>query len=155
MRIGFTCGAWDLLHPGHLYFLRECLARCDKLIIGLQTNPSTDRKTKNKPIQTIFERYYQLSNMNTIIDGATKEITIIPYDNEKDLENLLSMIPFHVRFLGTDYIEKPYTGDKINKEHNLYDMEYIPRYHTYSSSELRTRVLDITYDEEASRRINR
>ena len=57
MRIGFTCGAFDLLHAGHIVMLKEAKSECDYLIVGLQTDPSIDRQEKNQPIQTVYERY--------------------------------------------------------------------------------------------------
>ena len=51
--IGFTCSCFDLLHAGHIIMLQYAKARCDKLIVGLQTDPTTDRPEKNKPIQSL------------------------------------------------------------------------------------------------------
>ena len=48
-KIGFTCGSFDLLHTGHIVMLRETKNWCDYLIVGLQTDPTIDRKEKNKP----------------------------------------------------------------------------------------------------------
>ena len=53
-KIGFTCGAFDLLHAGHIVMLKEAKENCDYLIVGLQTDPSIDRKKKNKPIQVAY-----------------------------------------------------------------------------------------------------
>ena len=54
-KIGFTCGAFDIVHPGHVRLLRESKANCDYLIVGLQTDPTIDRPdTKNKPIQSSY-----------------------------------------------------------------------------------------------------
>lgn len=128
---GFTCGAWDLLHPGHISFLEQCSMLCNDLIVGLHTNPQIDRISKNKPCQTTFERYYQLARLNSV-----KEI--IPYDTEEDLRNILAVIEIDVRFLGSDYEGKTFTGEDICKE-NLIDIQYIPRLHSWSSSELRKR----------------
>ena len=61
MKIGFTASAFDLLHAGHIAMLREAKDQCDYLICGLQVDPSLDRKGKNKPIQTLVERYVQLT----------------------------------------------------------------------------------------------
>ena len=49
--IGFTCSCFDLLHAGHILMLKDSKKQCDKLIVGLQTNPTLDRPEKNKPIQ--------------------------------------------------------------------------------------------------------
>ena len=62
LRIGFTCSTFDLLHAGHIVMLQEAKEHCDYLICGLLTDPTVDRpETKNKPIQTPFERYVQLA----------------------------------------------------------------------------------------------
>ena len=61
MKIGFTCSTFDLLHAGHVQMLREAKQQCDYLMCGLQIDPTIDRPdTKNKPIQTVVERYTQL-----------------------------------------------------------------------------------------------
>ena len=60
MKIGITFSTFDLLHSGHVAMLREAREQCDKLIVGLQSDPTIDRPdTKNKPVQTMFERYMQ------------------------------------------------------------------------------------------------
>jgi glycerol-3-phosphate cytidylyltransferase len=131
--VGFTCGAFDLLHPGHLHFLLECKTQCNKLIVGLHTDPTIDRPdAKNKPIQTSFERWFQL-HMLGFID------TIIPYDTEQDLINLLGVSSIDKRFIGSDYKDKKITGDLICNDRNI-EIVYIPRSHNWSSSELRRRI---------------
>lgn len=131
--VGFTCGAFDLLHPGHLYLLMECAKRCDYLIVGLHTDPTIDRPdTKNRPIQTTFERWYQLNAM-----GISGEI--IPYDTERDLEHMLGVLPINVRFIGMDYMDKKITGDRICKDRDI-EVVYVPRSHNWSSTELRMRL---------------
>ena len=127
--IGFTCGAWDLLHAGHIIFLQECAARCDQLIVGLHTDPTIDRPEKNKPIQSTFERWVQLFYVKGIS-------SIIPYDTEHDLTLILASNNIDVRFLGSEYIDKPITGNLS------VPVEYIDRNHSYSSSELRKRIYD-------------
>ena len=59
MKIGFTCGAFDLLHAGHVVMFKEAKKHCDYLIVGLQTNPNLDRPNKNIPVQSMYERYIQ------------------------------------------------------------------------------------------------
>ena len=53
MKKGITFGAFDLFHAGHVLMLKEAKTVCDYLIIGLQTDPSLDRDTKNAPVQSI------------------------------------------------------------------------------------------------------
>ena len=57
MKIGFTCSCFDLFHAGHIMMLKEAKSICDYLIVGLQTDPTIDRPEKNKPIQSVFERF--------------------------------------------------------------------------------------------------
>ena len=132
--VGFTCGAFDLLHPGHLHLLLECSKLCDYLIIGLHTDPTIDRPgTKNKPVQSVFERWYQINALDL-------KAELIPYDTEQDLEHMLAVLPIDVRFVGSDYVGMPITGEDICSERNIH-IHYIPRSHSWSSSELRKRFI--------------
>jgi glycerol-3-phosphate cytidylyltransferase len=129
MKIGFVAGTFDLLHPGHILMINEAALNCDYLIIGLHTDPSIERKDKNKPIQTTFERYLQLE---ALIDVDQ----IIPYDTEEDLLNLLTNLPIDIRFLGEDYLaNRSYTGYGLD-----ISVHFCKRKHNYSSSELRNRL---------------
>ena len=60
--VAFTCSTFDLLHAGHILMLAECKQICDYLIVGLQTDPTIDRPEKNKPIQSVVERFIQLES---------------------------------------------------------------------------------------------
>jgi len=126
--IGFTCGSFDLLHAGHIVMLEEAKSKCDKLIVGLQTDPTIDRPEKNKPIQSIYERFIQLSAVKYIDQ-------IIPYDTEESLMDLLQSHHIDIRFIGEDYREKKFTGSELP-----IDIEYTSRKHSFSSSSLRERV---------------
>jgi glycerol-3-phosphate cytidylyltransferase len=135
-KVGFICGAFDLFHAGHNFLLRECKTKCDYLIVGLHTDPTIDRpSTKNKPIQTVFERFVQLEN-SLHVDK------IIPYETEKDLNNLLATIPINIRFLGEDYRGlNNFTGHIVCNQLGI-EIEYIKRRHDFSTSELRKRIID-------------
>ena len=60
LKIGITFSAFDLLHAGHITMLEEAKRQCDYLICGLQTDPTLDRPDKNRPVQSVVERYIQL-----------------------------------------------------------------------------------------------
>lgn len=127
MKIGITASACDLLHPGHLAMLREAKTQCDFLIVALHTNPQIDRPTKNKPVETTFERWMRLE--------ACKYVDqIIPYDTEEDLVNLLLTIKPDVRILGEEYKSKDFTG------HGLVPEYFNTRKHNYSTTALRNRL---------------
>ena len=80
MKVGFTCSTFDLLHAGHVQMLREAKSVCDYLIVGLQIDPTIDRKEKNKPIQTIVERYVQLQ----AVKHLCRKRSIQLYFNKRD-----------------------------------------------------------------------
>ena len=128
MKIGFTCGAFDLLHAGHVVMFKEAKNNCDYLIVGLQTDPSIDRKEKNKPVQSIYERYIQLNAIKYINE-------IIPYDTEESLLDLLRATTIDIRFLGEDHKEDRFTGDELGiKTH------FTNRKHSFSTTNLRRKI---------------
>lgn len=130
--IGITCSTFDLLHAGHILMLAECKQSCDYLIACLQTNPAIDRPdTKNKPVQSIVERYVQLSAVKYVDE-------IIVYETEKDLEDLLMFLPINVRIIGEEYRDKDFTGKEICVDRNI-DVVFNSRSHRFSSTELRQR----------------
>jgi glycerol-3-phosphate cytidylyltransferase len=130
---GFTCGAFDLLHAGHVEMLRECKNECDYLIVGLHSDPSIDRpKKKNKPVQSMYERYVQLRGCQYVDE-------IIPYDTEHDLINILAMEPIDIRFVGMEYKDTILTGQDICEKRDI-ETIFNTRLHTFSSSELRSRL---------------
>ena len=129
-RVGFTCGAFDLLHAGHIVMLKEARSKCDHLIVGLQTDPSIDRQNKNQPVQSVYERYIQLSAVKYVDE-------IIPYDTEQSLIDLLESTPIDIRFVGEDYIDRNFTGDYLPIK-----VMYTNRKHSFSSTNLRKKVKD-------------
>src|SRR3990167_7940088 len=102
---GFTAGAMDLLHAGHILMLKECKAQCDFLVVGLHTDPTIDRPFKNKPVETVEERMIRLQ-------GCKYVDKILTYNTEVDLVNLLKELKPDVRFLGEDWKGKRFTGDE-------------------------------------------
>jgi len=135
MITGFTCGAFDLLHPGHVTMLASCRHACDRLIVGLHTDPSVERASKNKPVQSMYERYIQLQALEAVDE-------IIPYDTERDLENMFATLDINVRFIGSDHEFAVHTGETICNLLGI-KIKYIPRLHTFSSTELRDRLITI------------
>ena len=139
--VGFTCSTFDLLHAGHILMLAECKQICDYLIVGVQSDPTIDRPgTKNKPVQSIVERYVQLSAVKFVDE-------IIVYNTEKDLEDMLMFLPLSVRIIGEEYKDKDFTGKQICEDRGI-KVWYNSRTHRFSSSELRQR----TYQSELDKK---
>ena len=134
MKIGFTCSTFDLFHAGHIIMLKEAKDQCDYLIVGLQTDPTIDRpKEKNKPVQSVFERFVQLQACKYVDE-------VVVYATEKDLIDILLSYPINVRILGEEYENRDFTGRKecINRGISLY---FNKREHSFSTTELRQRVV--------------
>ena len=127
-KIGIVAGAFDLFHAGHVLYLKEAKENCDKLIVFLQIDPSKERPEKNKPIQSLEERKIQL-------EGCKYVDTIKVYNTEANLYWMLKTGRPDIRFLGTDYKGKLFTGDDLP-----IPIHYCDRSHSYSSTELRRRI---------------
>ena len=126
-RIGFTCSTFDLLHAGHTSMLAESKSKCDYLIVGLLCDPTHDRDEKQKPVQSMFERWVQLSSI-LYVD------MIIPFSSEQDIIDMVLVIKPDVRIVGEEYKDIEHTGK------GLCPIFYNSRKHSFSSTELRERV---------------
>ncbi len=130
-KTGFTCSCFDLFHAGHIMMLKEAKSVCDHLIVGLQTDPTIDRPEKNRPIQSVFERFVQLQACRYVDE-------IVIYQTEKELMDILLSYPIDVRIVGEEYRDKEFTG----KDLPHVEMHYNERKHSFSTTELRQRVIE-------------
>ncbi|MBI5456909.1 adenylyltransferase/cytidyltransferase family protein [Candidatus Kaiserbacteria bacterium] len=139
MKKGFTAGAFDLCHAGHMLVFKECKNVCDYLIVGLQTDPSLDRPgEKNKPVMSVEERKIILESVKYIDE-------VVIYERESDLYDLLkeNALGIDIRIVGADWKGKEFTG------HDLPIPVYFnTRDHGFSTTELRRRV----YEQEKAKR---
>ncbi|KIO54565.1 adenylyltransferase/cytidyltransferase family protein [Flavobacterium hibernum] len=135
MKTGITFSAFDLLHAGHIKMLEEAKSNCDYLIVGLQTDPTLDRPEKNKPSQSVVERYIQLKGCKFVDE-------IVPYATEQDLKDILQSFQIDTRFLGDEYKEKDFTGRSYCEEKGI-ELYYNTRDHRFSSSGLRREVFQM------------
>jgi glycerol-3-phosphate cytidylyltransferase len=126
---GFVAGSFDLLHCGHILMLKEAKEQCQILTVGLHVDPSKERKGKNKPIQSVFERMIQLNACIYVNE-------VIVYETEKELETLLYSLLPDIRFLDECYKSKPEMITALD----VCPIYYNTRMHNYSSSELRDRI---------------
>ena len=139
MKIGITFSAFDLLHAGHITMLEEAKRQCDYLICAQQTDPTLDRPEKNRPTQTVVERYIQLKGCKFVDE-------IVPYATEQDLEDILRSFKIDVRIIGDEYKEKSFTGRDYCEAKGI-ELYFNKRDHRFSSSSLRKEVAE----KEASR----
>ena len=139
-KIGITFSTFDLLHPGHILMLEDCKRVCDYLIVGIQSDPTIDRKnpednyskisgkSKNIPIQTLEERLIMIKAIKFVDE-------VFVYSTEEDLYNWLNNNKWNIRILGSDWQGKKFTGYDIDGE--LY---FHKRDHDWSTTAFRERV---------------
>lgn len=132
IKTGITFSTFDLLHAGHIAMLAEAKSVCDYLICGLHVDPQVERPNKNQPIQSVVERYIQLSSVQYIDE-------VIPYNLEKDLHDILLTYPIDVRIIGADYKDTEFSGKDICLTKGI-EIYYNQRSHNFSSTELRQRI---------------
>jgi cytidyltransferase-like protein len=123
--LGFTAGNFDLLHPGYIRCFREASRHCDKFIVFLQIDPSLHRKSKYKPVISLYNRYEALMSIRYIDDVYT-------YQTEEELADLIKFWKPDIRILGEDYIGKPFTGDDLPPT-----VIYTTRSHEWSTTKLK------------------
>jgi D-beta-D-heptose 7-phosphate kinase/D-beta-D-heptose 1-phosphate adenosyltransferase len=105
-RIGFTNGCFDLVHPGHVALLRQARARCDRLIIGLNADPSVRRlKGASRPIQNEIARATVLASMQDVD-------LIVVFESDTPLELITALAP-DVLFKGSDYSRDQVVGADV------------------------------------------
>jgi glycerol-3-phosphate cytidylyltransferase len=125
MKIGVIAGNFDVIHPGYIYMFNECKQYCDYLIVLLHSDPTIERPEKLKPVLSVEERREILFALDIP--------TVISYDTEKELYWMLKDGNYDIRFLGDDYIGKPFTGDDLN-----IPIHYLNRDHGWSTTKYKT-----------------
>ena len=96
LRIGFTNGCFDLLHPGHVALLRQARAACDRLVVGLNSDASAARlKGPTRPVQSEAARAAVLASL-TAVD------LIVIFEEETPLELIRALRP-QLLVKGADY----------------------------------------------------
>jgi len=94
--IGFTNGCFDLLHPGHIALLAEARTRCDRLIVGLNSDPSVKRlKGDRRPVQNETARSIVLAALS-LVDG------VVLFGEDTPLELIMRVKP-DILIKGADY----------------------------------------------------
>ena len=133
-KTGFIASTFDIMHPGYVLMLKECKDNCNYLVAALHNDPKWERPDKNSPIMSLHERFLVLKSIRYVDE-------IAPYNTEDDLLNLLKFYKPDVRFLGSDY-NKAGTKNKLTGRLLCTNIHYISRFHSYSSSGIRTKIYE-------------
>jgi D-beta-D-heptose 7-phosphate kinase/D-beta-D-heptose 1-phosphate adenosyltransferase len=103
LRIGFTNGCFDLLHPGHVRLLAGARAVCDRLVVGLNGDASVNRlKGQGRPVQDVHARAEILA--------ALEAVDLVAVFDEDTPERLIARVEPKVLVKGADYKDKPVVG---------------------------------------------
>ena len=106
LRVGFTNGCFDILHPGHIAYLAQARAWCDRLIVGLNTDDSVRRlKGEGRPINSLEARARVLAGL-AAVDMVT------PFSEDTPLALIEAARP-HLLVKGADYSLEAVVGHDL------------------------------------------
>jgi D-beta-D-heptose 7-phosphate kinase/D-beta-D-heptose 1-phosphate adenosyltransferase len=103
LRVGFTNGCFDLLHPGHITLLNQAKAHCDRLVVGLNSDSSAARvKGAGRPIQDELARSIVLASLSCV--------DMVVFFSEDTPETLIRALQPMVLVKGADYQPEEVVG---------------------------------------------
>ena len=106
LRIGFTNGCFDLLHPGHVKLLAAARASCDRLVVGLNGDASVTRlKGEGRPVQNMQSRAEVLA--------ALAAVDLVVVFDEDTPKNLIAQVKPTILVKGSDYKREDVVGHDI------------------------------------------
>jgi D-beta-D-heptose 7-phosphate kinase/D-beta-D-heptose 1-phosphate adenosyltransferase len=106
LRVGFTNGCFDLLHPGHIKLLAGARAACDRLVVGLNGDASVTRiKGPGRPVQPVEARAELLA--------ALEAVDLVVVFDEDTPEKLIAHVKPTVLVKGGDYTRDEVIGREI------------------------------------------
>jgi len=105
-KIGFANGCFDLLHPGHIHLLRQAASRCDRLVVGLNSDDSVRRlKGEGRPAQPAERRAAALQAL-PFVDA------VAVFGEDTPLELITAIQPDYI-FKGGDYRPEDVVGREV------------------------------------------
>jgi len=110
-RIVFTNGCFDILHAGHVQYLRDARLKGDVLLLGVNDDASVRRlKGSGRPVNTLEDRMMVLAALE-MVDAVTSF-------SEDTPENLIRRVTPHVLVKGQDWADKGVVGrDWVEAHH--------------------------------------
>jgi len=103
LRVGFTNGCFDLLHPGHVHLLRQARAACDRLVVGLNSDASVRRlKGPGRPVQDEAAR-------TVVLAGLASVDLVVRFAEDTPLALIDALAP-DVLIKGADYTRAEVVG---------------------------------------------
>ena len=125
---GIIAGNFDVIHPGYLKMFKEIKNNFEEVYILLHDDPTIERPEKKKPILSVQER-------RDILENFFIYPIILSYNTEAELLFLIKSIDPDIRFLGDDYVDKPFTGDDLG-----IPIHWISRSHGWSTTKFKEEI---------------
>lgn len=106
LKVGFTNGCFDILHPGHVSLLAEARAACDRLVVALNTDASISRlKGPERPVNTLDSRARVMAAVR-YVDA------VVAFEEDTPLETIKALMP-DVLIKGADYKPEDVVGADV------------------------------------------
>jgi len=120
LRVGFTNGCFDLIHPGHVHLLHKARAACDRLVVGLNSDASVRRlKGPTRPVQNETARATVMASM------ASADLVVL-FEEDTPIKLIEAIVP-DLLFKGADYAMDQVVGGEFVRAHGgrvaLIDLE--------------------------------
>lgn len=105
MRVVFTNGCFDLLHPGHVTYLEDAKKLGDILVIGLNSDDSIRRlKGPSRPVNSLDNRAHMLAGLRSVD-------LVVPFSDDTPINLIKALLP-DVLVKGGDYLPDDIIGAK-------------------------------------------
>jgi glycerol-3-phosphate cytidylyltransferase len=134
MKIGIIAGNFDVIHPGYIAMFDTMMDECDEVVVLLHDDPTIERPEKCKPILSIAERVDIIGSLHQVDHILTYNLEKELYLHLKNFENNDNEI---IRYLGDDYVGKPFTGDDLP-----FSVRYLNRDHGWSTTKFKKLIAD-------------
>jgi D-beta-D-heptose 7-phosphate kinase/D-beta-D-heptose 1-phosphate adenosyltransferase len=106
LKVGFTNGCFDILHPGHVALLRAARSECDRLVVALNSDRSISRlKGPSRPINTLADRAQVI--------GSLRYVDCVVQFNDDTPSDLIARLMPDVLIKGGDYSVDTVVGADI------------------------------------------
>jgi D-beta-D-heptose 7-phosphate kinase/D-beta-D-heptose 1-phosphate adenosyltransferase len=109
LRVGFTNGCFDVLHAGHVALLAAARRRCDRLVVGLNTDASVARlKGPSRPVNPLADR--------AAVVGALAAVdAVVAFAEDTPIELIRALAP-DVLVKGADYTVEQVVGADLVRQ---------------------------------------
>ena len=103
LKVGFTNGCFDLLHPGHVSLLQQARGACDRLVVGLNSDASVKRlKGNDRPVQS--------ENARAAVMASLSPVDLVVIFGEDTPQALIEVLRPDVLVKGADYVRAHVVG---------------------------------------------